>query len=110
MVPEECQKHCQEHPDCKYFTFNKKDRLCWLKKNLQYKDIGSFPNAISGRKFCQVCKLWNTFSFLPMLDQSYGRVCVYLSNVSAKFIGAVGLNHVTLNRLKVHRMPINYNI
>ena len=45
-----------------------------------------------------------------MLDQSYGRVCVYLSNVSAKFMGAVGLKRVTLKRLNVHRMPINHII
>ena len=45
-----CQKMCQEIGKCKYFTWRKDNKQCWLKKEKG----GSRPNenAISGPKYC----------------------------------------------------------
>ena len=46
----ECQKMCQKVEKCKYFTWRRDNKECWLKKERG----GSDPNenAVSGPKFC----------------------------------------------------------
>ena len=46
----ECQKLCQQIDQCKYFTWRKDNKECWLKEE---KGTSNYNvNAISGPKFC----------------------------------------------------------
>jgi len=50
---EDCQKLCQANSDCKFFTYDSRDKKCYLK------NAASLPTAIagvvSGPKVCQNC-------------------------------------------------------
>ena len=48
---EECQLLCQTTNPCRFFTFDVKQKMCWLKRSNEGRKENN--NFISGKKYCE---------------------------------------------------------
>jgi hypothetical protein len=48
----DCQQSCEFHPSCQYWTFQKREGLCYLK--LKRERVTTDPSYISGSKKCRL--------------------------------------------------------
>ena len=46
-----CQKNCENNPKCKFYTFQKSKKICWLKTGRADVKWGN-TDVVSGTKFC----------------------------------------------------------
>ena len=47
-----CEKLCQENSECKFWTFNPKNKICYLQKKNVTNDKDTCPECTRGPKFC----------------------------------------------------------
>ena len=48
-----CQKLCQEHSQCKFWTYNSSKKRCWRQTEKAPTKLGACSTCIRGPKFCQ---------------------------------------------------------
>ena len=60
---DECQIWCQDVSECKFFTYSKNDKKCYLKTDDYGKILG--PGLISGPKFClEGLNMWLEWNYI----------------------------------------------
>ena len=50
--PEDCQKHCQDHPQCKFWSYNTDTKTCWRHTENAPTVLGTCATCLRGPRFC----------------------------------------------------------
>ncbi len=59
-------------PDCNWFSFNARDRFCYLFKNCTFLDLETCPDCRSGQQNCEIkkpkCEIQGECEGIPMVN------------------------------------------
>ena len=47
-----CQEECQKHLECKFWTYNSYNKICWLQTANAPDNLGTCLRCIRGPRYC----------------------------------------------------------